>query len=72
MKHNSVVIMAKPAPLPFSSQKNPNSRRLCITPWQTHSWTKKIIKIRGRLDTWSEIQTLSKPGNVPSRLFSFL
>jgi hypothetical protein len=44
MKHK-FVLAAWPALQVLSPPKRPVSRRLHITPWQTHSWTKKIIKL---------------------------
>jgi len=45
MKHNGVVLAARPARIFLSPRKRAASRRLPITLWQTHSWMKKIIKL---------------------------
>jgi hypothetical protein len=45
MRHNAIALAARPALIVLAPQKGAVSRRLSFTKWQTHSWTKKIIKL---------------------------
>ena len=62
MKHNAVALAARPALIFFSPRGSAISRRLRITPWQTHSWIKKIVKFQKRSDTREETQTIRQKG----------
>ena len=62
MKHNAVVLAARPALIYFSPRKSAIPRRLRITLWQTHSWIKKIVKLRKRSETREETQTMRQRG----------
>jgi hypothetical protein len=42
----------------FSPGKKARPRQLSITPWQTLSWTKKIIELRKRWGSSRKTQTL--------------
>jgi len=46
MKHSAIVFATRQAVIVFSARKSAMPRRLRITRWQTHSWTKKIISAR--------------------------
>jgi hypothetical protein len=48
MKPNVVVLAASPALISFSPEKKENPRRLRVTLWQTHAWSKTILKPRKR------------------------
>ena len=62
MKHNPVVLAAKSPLIFFSPRKSAIPRRLPITLWQTHSWIKKITKLRKRSDTREETQIIRQRG----------
>jgi ribosomal protein L30/L7E len=51
MKHDAAVLEAGPALIFFSPRKTAILRRLRITRWRTHSWIKRIIKVRTHSDT---------------------
>lgn len=58
VKPSALVLMAGPVTVLSLPRKGAVARRLPITWWQTHSWTKKIINLRKRLATRAEIQTM--------------
>jgi hypothetical protein len=60
MKHNAVILAAEPALVLFSPRKGAVPRRLHIAPWQAHSWTKKIVKLRKRSRREEKTQTLRR------------
>ena len=60
MKDDAVSLAAGLALNVFSSQKSAIPRQLRITPWQMHSWKKRIIKLRKRSDARDETQTVPK------------
>jgi len=63
MKHSAVVLAARPVLIPFSPGKTAIPRRLRITVWQAHSWTKEIIMLRKRSDTREKTQTARRSSN---------
>jgi len=62
VKHDAVVHAAEPALILFSPRKSAIPRQLRIASWQTHSWKKRIIKLRKRTNARDETQTMSQRG----------
>ena len=62
MKPNAILLAARPALIFFSPRKSAIPRRVRITLWQTHSWIKKIIKVRKRSDTREGTQAMRQRG----------
>ena len=58
MKHNRFVLAGGPVLIFVSPRKSTIPRRLRITLWQTHSWIKKIIKLRKRSESGEKTQTM--------------
>jgi hypothetical protein len=48
MERNTLVLAVSPLLVSFAPGKRVIPRRLRITLWQTHSWTKEIIRLRKR------------------------
>jgi hypothetical protein len=48
MKHSASILETRPALIFLSPRERAVPRRLYVTLWQTHSWTKKIIKVGER------------------------
>jgi hypothetical protein len=46
MKYNGFVLAACPAQIFLSPRNGAVPRRLPISPWQTHFWVKRIIKLK--------------------------
>ena len=57
MKHNAVVLAARPALIPFSPRKSVIPRRVPVSLWEIHLWIKKTIRLRKRSDTRPKTQT---------------
>jgi len=62
MKHNAVALAARPELIFSSPRGSAIPRRLRIHLWQTHSWIKKIVKLRKRSETGEETQTMRQRG----------
>ena len=62
MKHNAIVLEVRQTPIFFSPRKSAIPRQVPITRWQTHSWTKKISKLRKHPDTGQDTQTMRQRG----------
>jgi hypothetical protein len=67
MKQNAVILAARPAPLFFSQRGKALSRRLRITTWQTHYWTKKINKPGKGSQACKETHALRQRGKKSMR-----
>jgi hypothetical protein len=68
MKLSSFVIPVSPALISLAPGKRPIPQRLEITVWQTHFWTKKIIKLRKLSKTQGATQIKRRKGKTPSLL----
>ena len=71
MKHNAGVPTVRPVLVVFSSRKTPVAQRLSITPWQTHSWVKKIIKLGSARTAERKLKPGAKRSNSLNLYVSF-
>jgi hypothetical protein len=70
MKHDA-VLAARPALIFFSPRKSAIPRRLRITLWQTHSWIKKIVKLRSARRPGRKLKPCAKGASSLHRYVSF-
>jgi hypothetical protein len=67
MKHNAVVLAARPARIVRSLRKSAIRGHVPVTLWETHSWMKRIIKLRKQSRISEEFyrNSPSRGGSLP-------